>query len=66
MNLTLVIYSIREEKEKTLICVSAMHVSLICTRKTVAQKRGKEDYEEKVIIINYDSMYGHNNIYCMW
>lgn len=32
--------------------------------KTVAQKRGKE-YEEKVISINYDSVYGHNNVYCM-
>lgn len=33
--------------------------------KTVAQKRGKEDYEEKVISINYDSMYGRNDVYCM-
>jgi len=58
MNLTLAICSIQEEKEDALICVSATHVSLICTQKTVAQKRGKEDYEEKVIVGNISRFYG--------
>ena len=48
MNLTLAICSIQEEKEDALICVSA----------TVAQKRGKEDYDEKVIVGNISRFYG--------
>ena len=48
MNLTLAICSIQEEKEDTLICVSATHVSLICTQKRW-RRLWKVSYYEKFI-----------------
>ena len=51
MNLTLAICSIQEEKEDALICVSATHVSLICTQKRWRRKEVKKIMKKKLLSV---------------
>ena len=51
MNLTLAICSIQEEKEDALICVSATHVSLICTQKRWRRKEVKKIMKKKLLAL---------------